>query len=732
VDPVVGDSDADRKPHCSEALDVTRLRLFPRAAPADLDSTDRPEAAAVGRPATLDLGFVLLPTLAPLVLGLVLGTAGPAFTAGLALTVGLLILSLWRLRAQPILLFVAVFLWLSIERIAVAVISPRLEMDSLRWILAYKEVIFPALFLILLPRAQAAFRDAPPLLRLCDGLAILFGVMVMASFLLSDAPVMDRIVNGRRLAMLPLVYLVARLIPWNAISLRSMLSMLIAGAFVVSLLGLAERTILEQLLWLRIVPAAYYYHLSSLAGLSATGTDFPVDGLPVVFYDFTSGGPQRRLVSTFLEPTTGASFLALAATLALAIRRPRGAWLIVPIVIGAATLLALSKAGWAILAIGVGYTIAVVVVRRFRDPAWLISLAATLLGALLVIAVTLEATGLAAGPLAHFQGLKEGIESAVSAPLGLGLGYGGNFGASKLGAESTFGVTLVQLGWPGLAVWAGWLLILAIATARLGRALGSLELVALATAATLSAFFATAALTESAGGLLGNWLYAIAAGAIVTVAGTTSLRSARSDPTEPDPSHRRTRFDGIVLIGAPIVLNLGLAVGLAVALPRVVDIVPDARPVVGSDPGAGLRRLPKSDMNQLLTDVRTRTGQAYVCSGPWITVDGLRNWACRTDDSLAVMRGRSETSIGELKVTWFGFDTSATDLPVWAEVSIDQGDDHAAAEWVRVGIGGSGETIVGTTGLEVGGGRGAYALTIIGGATATSLAPQSRGVVSTR
>ena len=113
---------------------MTRLRWFPRATPAELESSDESEAAALGRPSALDVGFVLLPTLAPLVLGLVLGTAGSAFTAGLALTVGLLIISLWRLRAQPVLLFVAVFLWLSIERIAVAVISPRLDMDSLRWI----------------------------------------------------------------------------------------------------------------------------------------------------------------------------------------------------------------------------------------------------------------------------------------------------------------------------------------------------------------------------------------------------------------------------------------------------------------------------------------------------------------------------------------------------------------------------------------------------------------------
>jgi hypothetical protein len=224
------------------------------------------------------------------------------------------------------------------------------------------------------------------------------------------------------------------------------------------------------------------------------------------------------LVSTFLEATTVAAFLALAATLALARRPVRPSGLAVAAVIGVAAALALSKAGWAILAVGIGYTAIASLVPRLRDPVWLVSMAAALLGALLVVALTLESTGLATGPLAHFDGLKEGIESAFTAPLGIGLGYGGNFGASKLGAESTFGVTLVQLGWLGLLLWVGWLVGAAIAAARLGRTILGLEIVALATGAALSAFLGTAALTESAGGLLGNWPYALIAGAIVTVA----------------------------------------------------------------------------------------------------------------------------------------------------------------------------------------------------------------------
>jgi hypothetical protein len=58
---------------------------------------------------------------------------------------------------------------------------------------------------------------------------------------------------------------------------------------------------------------------------------------------------------------------------------------------------------------------------------------------------------------------------------------------------------------------------LAIVTASLGRHVRGLELVSLATGAALAAFLGTAALTESAGGLLGNWPYGFIAGAIITV-----------------------------------------------------------------------------------------------------------------------------------------------------------------------------------------------------------------------
>lgn len=369
-----------------------------------------------------------------------------------------------------------------------------------------------------------------------DGLAIGFCVLLLGAALLSDAGVLDRIVNGRRLVQLPLIYLAARLVPWSPTTASGVVRTLVAAAVGVSLFGLLEVSVAEAPIWRSVVPAAYYYHLSSESGLSATGTDFPIGGLPVIFYDFATGQAHRRLVSTFLEPTTVASFLALAAGIAAALGTVRRSFRIASMsaafVIGLAAVLTLSKAGWLILGASIGYVIVASVFARLREPGWLISMAATLLGALIVVAVALQRTGVAQGPLAHFQGLEEGLNSALRAPLGLGVGFGGNFGASKLGAESTFGVTLVQLGWPGLVLWCGWLIGLVVAMATIGARVPGQQLVALAIGAALCGYLGTAALTESAGGLLGNWLYPWIAAAFVTVG---AAQRSTTPPLGSDP-----------------------------------------------------------------------------------------------------------------------------------------------------------------------------------------------------
>lgn len=425
----------------------------------------------------------------------------------------------FALRNRPELLVGGLLIWLSIERFVVAAFAPTLDPDTLRLMLGYKELFFPILGLALLPNVPRAWHDAPNQVRVVDCLAVAFGLIILVAFVVSPAPMMERLVYARRLVLLPLVYGVARLLPWDLGSLRAVTRMVILAALAVALFGFMERFVAEGLIWREWIPAAYYYHLSSLAGLTAQGSDFPLLGLPVTFWDFTAGLPERRLVSTFLEATTLSSFLALGAVVAVATVRPLAWGITVGGVIGLAGYLTLGKAGWLIMALGVGYVLVATRVQRVREPAWLGSMAVAVIISLAIISIFLEASGSTTGALAHFEGLRQGIRAVLDAPLGHGLGIGGNFGSGTVAAESTFGVIMVQIGLVGLLVWAAWILAVAFNCATIGRRVRGEPLLGLALAAATVAFFATAAYTESAGGFLGNWIYALLPAALLTVAG---------------------------------------------------------------------------------------------------------------------------------------------------------------------------------------------------------------------
>jgi hypothetical protein len=460
--------------------------------------------------------LVMAPSLAIMSLAAIANLGSDAFGAGYALAVTLSFAVLFVLRQKPVLISASLLIWLSLQRFALATFSPTLDAEQLRALLAFKELFFPMLGVILLPHLIDRVRKGKGWIRAVDLLALAFGALVVVGLLLSPAPVDDRILYARRLAVLPLVYVAARLLPWHRLSFQVVLMMVTIAGVLLSVFGIAERFWLEGPLWREMVPAAYYYHLSGLAGLTAPGTDFPVDGLPRVFYDFTTSNPERRLVSTFLEATTLASFLAISALITVSAHRLTPRVLVVAGTIAAATFLTLSKAGIAVLLFGMAYLIGARLLRRLRDPAWMLSMAVGLAGALLVVATALQTSGVRTGALRHFQGLVQGIESAAVNPLGLGLGVGGGFGEGLLGSESTFGVLLVQLGVPGLAIWTLWVVCLAYVCAQYGRGDAASRLTGPAIGVALIGFFGTASLTESAGGLVGNWIYAFAAGALIT------------------------------------------------------------------------------------------------------------------------------------------------------------------------------------------------------------------------
>ncbi len=478
----------------------------------------------IGRAARI--GLILAPSVAIVLVGLLAGRGGTAFTIGYGLAVAVLAVSFVLLRRAPIAITASLLVWLSVQRFAVAALSPGLGASQLRALLAYKELFFPGLAIILalglIPLLKARGRT----LVWPDVLAVAFGALIFVALILSPASLQDRVLYARRLAYLPLVYLVARMLPWRRATVNAAVVLVIVAGLGLSLFGFAERFLIAEPLWRQLVPAAYYYHLSGLAELNTPGTDFPIGGIPIVFFDFTTGHAVRRLVSTFLEATTLATFLSFASLMAFAIGRPTTRSLAVAFTIALAAYLTLSKAGIAILDVGLAYLALILVIRRFRDPAWLLSAAAWLLGALVIVAIGLAASGATTGALAHFRGLKQGIESAVGAPLGIGLGTGGGFAGSLVGSESSFGVILVQLGFPGLALWSAWLIGVAYVCAGWRGRRGASGMIGPAVGVALIAFLGTASLTESAGGLLGNWIYAFVAGALVT--------SGMATPLEPE------------------------------------------------------------------------------------------------------------------------------------------------------------------------------------------------------
>src|SRR5215212_7280581 len=85
----------------------------------------------------VEIGWLALPTVAPVAVGLLAPTSGPFLLVALGVAVGLAALSFFRLRTRPVQLFTSILVWLTIERLALAAVSPRLSHDALYGLLAY-------------------------------------------------------------------------------------------------------------------------------------------------------------------------------------------------------------------------------------------------------------------------------------------------------------------------------------------------------------------------------------------------------------------------------------------------------------------------------------------------------------------------------------------------------------------------------------------------------------------
>lgn len=181
-------------------------------------------------------------------------------------------------------------------------------------------------------------------------------------------------------------------------------------------------------------------------------------------------------------------------------------------------------------------------------------------------------------------------------------------------------------------------------------------------------------------------------------------------------TRQRSALDLIALVALPVLLNVALALflfgpGKDAGLPGFSDPHQTGLPLPSGDVGQGL---PRGGFQQILGRVRVQTGRAYACDGPWRASDRTIAWSCREHDSLALLHGVSPGVVFAVAVTWFGFDPSATDLPVWAAAVFPSLEDaRQASSWVteHIGVAGAKVTIGGVR-LRTGGARGALTLDV--------------------
>jgi len=480
------------------------------------------------------LALAALPTLGPVFVGGLLGSGGLVFKVAFGLLVVLLLGYTWFLRDRPVVLVAGFLIWLTVERLVLTTVSARLDSTTLTWLLAYKEFFFPAMFLVGLRRARVVWDRSSNMVRFVDVAAICFGIAIVVALALTGAPFSNRINYARRFAELPLVYLAGRLLPIRLADARAIMLAIVAVAVPVAIFGFLERSVWETLIWRDLAPASQYYHLSMQGGIAAYAGEANLErlyqGLPLNFWQFGAGDTVRRLVSTYMEPTTLAMYLAIAGAVALSLWPRKWPTYVVTAVLVAAAVLTLGKAGLLVFGVAGGYAVLAGWRSELRRPSTVVGIAAAIGVVVAVGAVAMQAFGTWSSALAHLRGLKDGLDSVVHAPFGTGLGYGGDFGIGQAGAESSIGVMLIQIGLPGLGLWLAWLVGLAVACAYAARK-SELGLVWLTLAVAVFAFLITAAFTESAGGLLGNWPYALLPAIAVGIdAGTAGEPSAGETP----------------------------------------------------------------------------------------------------------------------------------------------------------------------------------------------------------
>jgi hypothetical protein len=478
----------------------------------------------------------------------------------------------------PALFIGVMIIWFALQRFIVALIAPHVSADLVRLLLTYKE----GFYLILLAAAAVSLamrhlrgERALPALLAADAIAVAFLAWLAVVFISDPQSSSPELTYLRRFAAPVVLYLGGRLLIARREQLLDSVRLLVAVAVGVALFGLVERFVFDVDFWRDTVEAATFYGKQVESGLLPQNWTVIYRGVPDgIFIALPLETPVRRLVSTYLEPTTLSSLLALALLLLILV--PDLAWrrassrLTQAAVVVAATAFVLA-ARWlrsgarlpsiplplvllplmALMAFGAAITSFDDVPAReaVRDVLATRAVSGLANGPGVIGVDEPEATetgatppddpnaplqeieahppgSTAEGASTHLRGLTSGLEEMVDDPLGRGLGATGNWGRTVgAGNESTVGVIAAQLGIIGFMLYVGFFATVIVSLVYAAwRQTGLWSDLPLVLAGAMLGLFIVSWVSESASGLLGNAFYLLFAGWALALATPAAKR----------------------------------------------------------------------------------------------------------------------------------------------------------------------------------------------------------------
>ena len=478
-----------------------------------------------GRPAWVSSILVGVPLAAILAAAALVDEVGvPVFWPTYVLAVLALPVIYIRLARSPAAIVGLLIAWFAVNAFVVALLAPYVEPRSAAWLQNFKEFMYLALLATLVTplvvgNVGARWRALRSRLIAPDWLAVGVVVVVVLYLIVArfiSADWAGSVVYARRFASLPVIYLIGRLLPADKGEFRRAVGYLVWVAFVVAVLGLIERVLLGDRFWTDVVHVGIYRNAIGTEGFGSPHERLP-GGIPANWTSSLGGVELRRMVSTFLEPTTLGMFLALSFVLGcaanlragLALRSPR--WLIVG-VIGLALILTLGKGGAVVVLIAL--FVMAVSGRRRASPSLLLVLAA---GVVVILTFASQALPVATNVNRHLGGLLTGLGQLWTQPLGTGLGSTGYWGAIRyVGNDSTIGAIAAQVGLVGAALYVGWLSLTFARLLTSSDGTGPRGYAAAMGGAVLG-LLAVAFLSNSASGLVGSAFYLLFGGWLLAI-----------------------------------------------------------------------------------------------------------------------------------------------------------------------------------------------------------------------